>query len=289
MKQLSFFRTLFTSVIKCPSTITSTSPNQPVIPAQQPSVDDLKAWPAYWKEQGQPWRTEPKIDTERRRELSKCCAIAPDIEKGIYPFKSMKLSRADVEWLLSSHEFEREGLDVRGADLSHENLQGLPLTRLRGGFTFMEWSFGTEQERSHAAVHMEKANLTGAHLEGAIFGGAQLQGTDFHDTQLPGADFTGAQLQSANFTSANLWRAMLSMAQLDKSIFGGAQLREANLSWAKLNEASFIGAQLSRADLSQTQLEKANFNSANLEGALLHGSHLGRSDLRNALLKETLL
>ena len=133
MKLLSFFQTLLTSVIKRSSIFISNSPNQPVIPVQQPSVDDLKAWPNYWKEQGQPWRTEPKIDTVRQNELNRCCAITPDIEKGIYPFRGMKLSRADIEWLLTSYEFEREGLDVRGADLNHENLQGLPLTRLRGG------------------------------------------------------------------------------------------------------------------------------------------------------------
>ncbi len=49
------------------------------------------------------WRTEPEIDTERQRYLAERRAIAPDIEQGIYPFRGIKLSRADVEWLLATH------------------------------------------------------------------------------------------------------------------------------------------------------------------------------------------
>jgi hypothetical protein len=41
-----------------------------------------------------------EIDPKRQAKLAQCQAITPDIEQGIYPFKGMKLSRADVEWLL---------------------------------------------------------------------------------------------------------------------------------------------------------------------------------------------
>ncbi len=267
---------------------------------QRPANDDKEAWKAHWRAQGQPWRTKPEIDIERQKYLTKRRTITPHLEQNIYPFKGIKLSCADVEWLLATHENgrgpidwsdekqrEREGLDLRGADLHHEDLRGLPLIRLRGGLTFTEWYFGTEQERSDAAAQMEKANFTGAQLDGAIFGGAQLQGTDFHDAQLQGGDLTGAQLRGANFTSAHLWRAMLSMAHLEGAIFGGTKLQEANLKFAKLNEASFIGADLTRADVSEAQLEKANLNSANLEGTFFNRSHLEKVDLRNALLKGT--
>ena len=55
-------------------------------------------WHAYWQAKGLPWvRTEPEIDASRQEELSKHRAIIPDIAQGIYPFKGMKLSRADVE------------------------------------------------------------------------------------------------------------------------------------------------------------------------------------------------
>src|SRR5437588_8302649 len=109
---------------------------------QRPATNDPEAWKAYWKEQGQSWRTEPKIDAERQKYLAERRNIKPDIEKGIYPFKDIKLNRADVEWLLTTHENgrgpvdwsyqcqrERVGIDVRGADLKDVNLSNLPLAK----------------------------------------------------------------------------------------------------------------------------------------------------------------
>src|SRR6266702_5969019 len=117
-------------------------------PHQQPTSRTPEEWSTYWKAQGQPWRTEPEIDKKRQENLAKRRLITPNIEQGIYPFKGEKLSRADVEWLLSTHETggirgpvdgsderqrEREGLDVRGADLCKVDLRNLPLARLCGG------------------------------------------------------------------------------------------------------------------------------------------------------------
>lgn len=44
-----------------------------------PSKEDAEAWRAYWKAQGQPWRTEPEIDVKRQKELARRRAIMPDI------------------------------------------------------------------------------------------------------------------------------------------------------------------------------------------------------------------
>ena len=70
----------------------------------RPTTDDRTAWGVYWQEQNQPWRTEPEISPRRQAELEKRRALVPDVKKGIYPFKGMKLDRADVEWLLATHE-----------------------------------------------------------------------------------------------------------------------------------------------------------------------------------------
>lgn len=64
---------------------------------QRPSSEDRTAWAGYWQEKSQPWRTEPEIDEELQKYLAERRAIPSDIEKGIYPFKDAKLSRADVE------------------------------------------------------------------------------------------------------------------------------------------------------------------------------------------------
>jgi hypothetical protein len=62
-----------------------------------------------------PWRTEPEIGLARQEQLRRCLATTPDITRGIYPFKGMKLSRADIEWLLATHEDER-GLTAGAAE-----------------------------------------------------------------------------------------------------------------------------------------------------------------------------
>src|SRR5258706_12451431 len=130
---------------------------QSSLPSIRPPKDDRAAWLAYWQEQNQLWRTEPEISLERRTELGERRALVPDVEKGIYPFKGMKLGRADVEWLLAmyeggpvkwSDEQERKhgGLDVRGADLQQADLHQLPLTRLHGGLTLYEWLKANEAQ-----------------------------------------------------------------------------------------------------------------------------------------------
>src|SRR5438270_13052856 len=73
--------------------------------------DDKKSWIVYWKSQGQPWRTEPEIDMKRQKYLTERRNITPDIELGIYPFRDIKLSRADIEWLLTTHEDGRGPVD----------------------------------------------------------------------------------------------------------------------------------------------------------------------------------
>src|SRR5579884_1287773 len=60
----------------------------------RPATNDPEAWKAYWEAQGQSWRTEPEIDNERQSYLEHQRMIRPDVEKEIYPFKGIKLSRA---------------------------------------------------------------------------------------------------------------------------------------------------------------------------------------------------
>src|SRR5260370_2320723 len=127
---------------------------------QRPTNDDKKAWTVYWRTKGQPWRSEPEIDNERQKYLEGRRSIIPDAEKGIYPFKNVKLDRADVEWLLATHEKgkgpvdwsdksqrEREGLDLRGADLCDTDLSKLPLAKLRGSITYQEQKETTREQR----------------------------------------------------------------------------------------------------------------------------------------------
>jgi hypothetical protein len=49
---------------------------------------------AHWLKCGQPWRTEPEIDSSRQKDLAAYLTTKSDIVQGIYPFKNIKLDRA---------------------------------------------------------------------------------------------------------------------------------------------------------------------------------------------------
>ncbi len=166
---------------------------------------------------GCPWRTEPEIDVQRREYLGERRAIVPNIEKGTYPFKDIKLSRSDVEWLLGAlengrgpvdwsdeNQRRREGLDLRGANLNQTNLSNLPLARIRGGLPRDEWNETDQSQRAAAAALMWESDLHGAHLEGARFRGAHLERADLRFTYLEGTHFRFTHLDKANLSRAIL-------------------------------------------------------------------------------------
>ena len=235
----------------------------------RPSPEDAEAWKAYWQAQGQPWRTLPEIDAKRREELAQCRQIVPTIEMGIYPFKGMKLSRADVEWLLAMHingqrladendwrQPGPDGLDVRGADLRHVDLSALPLTRLRAGLKYHEWINANAQQRAMAVVRMEGADLHWTHLEGAYFCEAHLEGADLREAHLEGAHFREAHLEGALLRGAHLDGTSLHNTHVEGSDLRGAFFTSATnllgicLSNGKFGTASLEGVRWNDVELS---------------------------------------
>ena len=177
----------------------------------------------------QPWRSELEIEMARQEELARHLAITPDIKQGVYPFRGIKLSRADVEWLVATHENAQssqassdeqqqhpQGLDLRGADLRYADLHALPLARLRGSLTREEWEDATEEQRAAAAVLLTGANLSEAHLEEA--------------------DLSEAHLEKADLSEVHMQGATLKLAHLERAYLNGAHLEKANLSEARLEE-----------------------------------------------------
>ena len=217
---------------------------------KRPTTTDQDEWKAYWKTQGQSWRTEPEIDAERQKYLAERRSINPNIEQGIYPFKDVKLSRADVEWLLATHENgrgpvdwsdpkqrTRKGLDLRGADLCRVNLSRLPLARLQAGLNESEGNNTTIQHISGVAASFEAASFNSAHLEGANLRGVSLWRADFRGTDLFGAYLEYAQLNSAFFDEtstlryATLGSAKHKFASVADARWGGINL--AVVKWPK--------------------------------------------------------
>src|SRR6266480_4425514 len=235
---------------------------------QRPITDDRDAWHTYWKAQGQSWRTEPEIAEERQAELVEYRAVVPDIQKGNYPFRDIKLSRADIEWLLATHEgghgpiewnYEHqrrgEGLDLRGADLRSVDLHSLPLTCLRSGLNRNEAIEATLEQRNMAAVHLEGANLSLAHLEGAYFCSAHLEGVNLYRTRLEGADIYGARLEGAYLKEARLGGASLRTSFFDDaSNFNDVELVNEKLGCALLSGVHWNDMSLLRTDWTQIKI-----------------------------------
>lgn len=255
-------------------------------------------WPAHWLRCGQPWRTAPEIGTARQQQLAAYRAVAPDPQQGRYPFMGVQLARADIEWLLATHEHgqgpidwqdeaqrRRKGLDLRGALLSGD-LRGLPLARLQGGLAREEWDGWVRAHTDQlalAAIDMAAADLFSAHLAGANLTSARLQRADLRLANLEGSNLTGANLEGANLTGANLEGANLTGASLEGAYLTGANLSKANLHRAQLKRAILFGTQLNEAALVGANLEGATLEGANLEGASLRQARLGRAALAGTL------
>lgn len=234
---------------------------------QRPDTKDPRVWKTYWKAQGFSWRTEPEIDEERQRYLDERRKITADIEKGVYPFKDIKLSRADMEWLLATHENgrgpvdwsdlgqrKREGLDLRGADLCKAVLSDLPLAGVHGGLTGTVWLSSTPEQDNMAAVQLENTILINACLQNARLNRANLKGANLFQTHLENAELNHVHMESASLLDAHVERAQLRYAHLEE-----VDLRNGHLEGADLRRAFFNSA--TRLDNITLGVQESDFTS----------------------------
>jgi uncharacterized protein YjbI with pentapeptide repeats/DNA-binding response OmpR family regulator len=302
----------------------------PELPAQEPSVAETGVPRA--------WRTSREISPERQQFLAGRRAIVANVSRDIYPFKDIepRLSRADIEWLLATHESQgrrgpvdwagsvqesRQGVDLRGANLSKLGLHGLPLVCMRGALDLEDWHkypdarqsamvdlTGTNlrdallQGANLRGIDLTHAQLTGARLDGAVLTEARLlNGQDVH---LEGANLLSSRLEGANLRGAHLAGAALDDAYAEHAFFVGADLthcscfgihgqsadfRNAHAEGVyfgngSLERALLQGASLRDSVLTDARLDKADLRAAQLDGAALDGAHLEGADLRGALL-----
>ena len=266
-------------------------------------------WRTHWRQLGQFWRSEPEIDAERQGELVARRAVAANVARGVFPFGGMRLTRADVEWLLATHEGgrgpvewsdetqrTRPGLDLRGADLRNANLRRLPLAKMIGGI-----AGATTAQRDAAIVHLEGADLRDAHLEGAELREAHFDGALMNNAygceaqlshaHLPRVNMRSVHFEAANFRNAHLERANLNGAYLEHTELSGARLQGSTMSEAHAEGASFGGARLEGATLRKAHFEWTKFYGAHLENAslseaYLHGAQLRRAHLEGADLSQ---
>jgi uncharacterized protein YjbI with pentapeptide repeats len=243
----------------------------------------------YWAEHGQPWRTEPEIDEHRQAELAARRAITPDVVRGDYPFKGVRLERADVEWLLATHEDgrgpvdpndesqrDRVGLDLRGADLSHVRLSNLPLARTACDATRPARQDLTQEQRRTAAIDLRVAHLDDAHLEGSCLDYADMRHADLHGCHLEGASLWGVDLREANcdgvhLEGTDLWNAHLEGAFLYRAYLQGARLHEAHLAGVHFNGLHLTDEQGVGPMLADIHWEGVNLSIVNWSGIRVLG------------------
>ncbi len=243
-------------------------------------AEERGQWRERWRDLGQPWRTEPEIASERQAQLTACLAVPADVAQGTFPFAGddLALTRADVEWLLATHEDGRGpvdwsnpaervrvGLDLRGARLSGADLRGLPLAGVIGGLPEHEWRNASTRQIEAAALHLERAELSEAHLEGALLEGAHLERARLRGAALENAILSFARMEGAYLREARLESATLLGAGLDGAILNDAQLAGANLSNAKLAGAELYNAHLEGARLGEATLGGRSFAPDDLE------------------------
>jgi uncharacterized protein YjbI with pentapeptide repeats len=254
------------------------------------NTHDAETWKAYWKEQGQPWRAAPAIDEERQQRLLSYFQGVVDIERGMYPFKGVRLSRADVEWLLAMEEqkgaelsprdgkggnrHKSFGLDLRGVDLSQVNLSDLPLMRLHAGLSLEEGRHATVEQSRAAAANLAKADLSNAQLQGAQLSWVTLDEAVLVETHLEGADLGKASLKQAILAGTHLEGVDLTKAHLEGSTLLEAYLEGAMLQGAYLEEASLFVAHLEGARLAGAHLEGTSLLDIHFEGKALGGDEL---------------
>lgn len=255
----------------------------------------------HWKQQGQPWRIEPEIDADRQKYLEERRKITPNHINGIFPFGGIKLSRADVEWLLATHDnghgplfWEKDrpvpfpiGLDLRGALLQNVNLRHLPLAYLQGGiYTGDRWTY-TNEQRDAMVIHLEGADLQGTHLEQANLIGAHLEIAHLREAHLERAQIGGAHLQDAFLLLTHLEEANLQGANLESASICESSLIGASLKDAKLNGATIARSTLEGVVMSGARLDDAHLSQQNMEGVVFEKASFGRADLRRASFDHT--
>jgi uncharacterized protein YjbI with pentapeptide repeats len=248
-----------------------------ILTGQRPTTTDTAIWNMYWERKGQPWRNQPEIDAERQQYLEKRRHRLFKENKPVVPLRDVQLSRADIEWLLATHEKghgpldwndleqrQRKGLHLWGADLREVDLSNLPLANVDLGGAHLEGAtlYSAHLENANlvsahlehvnlSLAHLEDAMLIGAHLEGSGLVGSHLEGARLMRTHLEGADLNGCFLDAqTNLNSVTLFNQEKGAVSLVDVHWADVNL--AVVDWSVLSKLGDERAALQQQDTDRT-------------------------------------
>ncbi len=160
--------------------------------------------------------------------------------------------------------------DLRGAQLSGENLRGVDMTHAQVTGAVLDGADLRDARLS--GVSMERSNLKGAKLEEATLDAARLNNADLRDASLQGASLKGTVLQGARLSA--------------ETNLKGARLEGADLRNVTLLEVPLTGGHIDSA----TRFDREGLRGANASGAVFHamlfdGLDIRKANFRNAMLE----
>ncbi len=160
-------------------------------------------------------------------------------------------------------------LDLRGIDLSSQDLAGLDLS----GYDF---SYAQMNRVTLSRANLSYCNFTEAGLEMGVldeceFIGADLKKARMNECSAKNCGFGGADLSHASLINADLNNAVLSRSQLVAADLRAANLSAARLSEANLSHAVFTRAILCDADLKHSNVAHTRFGLADMRRCRLLG------------------
>ncbi len=198
-------------------------------------------------------------------------------------------------------------LDLRGADLTGQDLSDLPLACVKAGLwehDVLHHRLWTPDMWKAAGTRFDHCLLVNTELVGAVLVGASFDGARLANTQCRGTDMRysaldGATIIDAGFEFANLSDASMRRAKAFRSRFSGARLGGLSAADSTFEHCYFEGADFASAyhgalflphgaDLTTADLKDSRFEGAVLGsyvGARLQGANLGSSSFAGATLR----
>lgn len=187
------------------------------------------------------------------------------------------------------------GVNLSGADLSYQNLDGVDFTG--ADLTNAKLQFSSLVGSIFTGILAAGANFNGSNLQGAIFRDATLSNASFtlgmkssggklYRTTLDNTDFSNALIEGANFGGATISNAKFVNVKARKSDFPGVRMRNSDLSNGDFRNSVFSCCYVAPASTIPRLVESFVFLVADLTGSNLTGADFTGATMTNVVMPD---